>query len=190
MSEDWDAMIRGLRTGDSAVLTAFFARYAPALERIAARHLNPGMRRRVGPESIALSVCRTFMRRAAEDAFELERSDGLWALLCAITLTKVREKTRYHMRHKRAVQAELHADALEDGAFQPAAGGPSPDEIAAFTDQFDHVLKSLDEEERTIVQLRLDERTNEEIAETIGCSERTVRRVLKRLEARLIDDLS
>ena len=46
-------------------------------------------------------------------------------------------------------------------------------------------MESLDEEERRIVELKLLERSNAEIAEQLGCSERTVRRLLARLRERL-----
>ena len=64
-------MIAGLRTGDSVVMTDFFRRYGPSLEKIAAGRIDGGMRRRVGPETIAQSVCRTFLRRAQDDQFAL-----------------------------------------------------------------------------------------------------------------------
>ena len=43
----------------------------------------------------------------------------------------------------------------------------------------------MDEEERRIVDLKLEERSNEEIARALDCSERTVRRLLDRTRSRL-----
>ena len=47
----------------------------------------------------------------------------------------------------------------------------------------------LDDEERKIVLLKLEQRTNEEIAAACQCAERTVRRLLKRVEVRVIESL-
>ncbi len=185
--DQWDAMIRGLRGGDAGVLSEFFRRYGPALERVAAKAIEPGMRRRFGPESIAQSVCRTFMRRAKDGAFELTDGDRLWQLLCAIALTKVREKARFHLRHKRGVDREVSLDAGDSGQLSPDQG-PSPEEAAIFADSFEHLLASLTDEERRVVELRLEDHTQDEIARELACSERTVRRMLKRIEARLIED--
>jgi hypothetical protein len=74
------------------------------------------VQRRVGPESIAQSVCRTFLRRAGDGQFQVRDEDALWGLLCAIALTKVRERVRFHRRHRRDLGRErplcwLHADA-------------------------------------------------------------------------------
>ena len=62
---------------------------------------------------------------------------------------------------------------------------PSPAEQAEFCEQLERLLESLDEEERRLLELRLAEHTHEEAAEKMGCSERTVRRIQKRLQHRL-----
>jgi RNA polymerase sigma factor (sigma-70 family) len=67
----------------------------------------------------------------------------------------------------------------------PVAAQPTPEESAAFADQLQSVLDALDEEQRQIILLRLEEYTMEEIATRQGCSERTVRRILKRVQSRL-----
>lgn len=179
---DDDQLIRGVRDGDPAALREFFASYGPALQRVADRAIDPRMRRRFGPESIAQSVCRTFMRRAAADEFQLVDGDALWRLLCAIALTKVRERVRFHGRLKRDVGAEIHVDA--EATFG-ARGGPTAEDEIAFADQFGHVLAALDDDLRRLLELRLQELTQAEIAERMECSERTVRRLLGRLEEQL-----
>jgi RNA polymerase sigma-70 factor (ECF subfamily) len=188
-SEDrWGRLIDGLRRGDPAVVREFWEQYGAMLHRVADRHLAEGMRRRVGPEDVVQSVCRTFFRRAQGNQFQLEDSEQLWRLLCAITLTKIREQTRYHLRQKRGLAQEQHAAPADDSSaagFDLAAPGPSPAEAAEFADQFEQLLGSLDEEERQILDLKLQDCTHEEVAQRLGCSERTVRRVVKRLQSRL-----
>jgi RNA polymerase sigma-70 factor (ECF subfamily) len=185
---DWDELIEGVRSGDDAALHRFFNTYGPALERLAARAIEPQMRRRFGPESIAQSVCRTFLRRARGDGFELTDGDALWRLLCAIALTKVREKVRFHMRHRRGLDREvpLDADGRDPHGVSPDRS-PPPDEQAAFADAFAHLVESLEDEERRVLELRLEDRTQQEIAAEVGCSERTVRRLMRRLETRLLE---
>jgi RNA polymerase sigma factor (sigma-70 family) len=179
----WQRLIRGLRDGDPAVAREFWDQYGALLHRVAEKHLADGVRRRVGPEDVVQSACRTFLRRAQGGEFRLEDSEGLWRLLCAITLAKVREQTRYHLRQKRGLAREEQAD---DGSeFDAQAPGPTPAEAAAFADQFQQLLAGLDAEERQIVDLKLQECTHDEVAERLGCSERTIRRVLKRVQARL-----
>jgi RNA polymerase sigma factor (sigma-70 family) len=188
MADEWEAMVDGLRNGNQSVIRQFCERYGAALERLAERNLASGMRRRVGGDDVAQSACRTFLRRAQIGEFELADSEGLWGLLCAITLTKVREQTRFHLRDKRGLNREVHHAANDSASgpsvfFDQPAAEPSPADAAEFTDQFTRLIESLDAEERQLVDLKLQQFTNDEIAEQMGCSERTVRRILKRVQA-------
>jgi RNA polymerase sigma-70 factor, ECF subfamily len=185
----WQQLIQGLRAGDRAATQAFWDQYGELLHHVAQKHLSGGVRRRVGPEDVVQSACRTFLRRAKGGEFHLEDSEGLWRLLCAITLTKIREQTRYHMRQKRGLDQEVQAGGLAGqdsiAPFDVEATAPTPAEAAEFADQFQQLLASLDDEERQIVDLKLQEFTHEEVAEKLACSERTVRRVIKRIQSRL-----
>ena len=188
---DWKEWMTRLVDGDSRAEHDFWNQYGERLQRLAAQHLSDGLRRRVGAEDVVQSACRTFLRRAQGGQFELSDSDSLWRLLCAITLTKVRQQARFHGRQKRAVGQEQYLNA--EGSR--AAGGPvispepTPDEAAEFADQLEQLLSLLDEEEREVVVLKLEQNTNEEVARHLQCSERTVRRIVKRLQARLKERL-
>src|SRR5262245_2952383 len=114
--EQWQRLIQGLRDGDPDVVREFCAQYGQRLQRLAEKHLPPGLRRRLGPEDVVQSACRTFLRRAQEGKFRLGEVENLWALLCAITLTKVREQARYHLRQKRGVDRERALDSDLQGS--------------------------------------------------------------------------
>jgi RNA polymerase sigma factor (sigma-70 family) len=181
----WESWVRDLAAGDDRVVQSFWDRYGARLQGLAAQFLTTRLYRRVEPEDIVQSVCRSFFVRARDGQFELADRDSLWRLLCAITLAKVRQQARYHGRQKRSVH---HEASLEDSRLGPpalAAAQPTPEESAAFADQLQNVLDALDDEERQIILSRLEEYTMEEIATRQGCSERTVRRILKRVQSRL-----
>jgi len=192
----WRRLINGLREGNETVAGEFYAHYRPLLERLAGVHLKSGMLRRVGPDEVAHSVCRTFLRRIHGGEFELSGRDKLWNLLCAIALAKTRKKARFHLADKRHVGMEQpqpttteHTEGPAGGVGGVAAPAPTPAEAAEFADQCEHVLDTLDDEERKIVMLKLEQKTNEEIAAACQCAERTVRRILKRVEIRVIESL-
>src|SRR5260221_1863489 len=90
-------LIDGLRGGDGRAEREFWDQYGPALHRIADKQLPDKVRRRVGPEDVVQSACRTFLRRAQGGEFQLDDSEGLWPLFCAITLTQVPEQARVHL---------------------------------------------------------------------------------------------
>lgn len=183
----WPQLIRGLRDGDPRAVQQFYEEYAGALESLASRRLSAPVKRRVGPEDIVQSACRTFFRRAKEGEFTLEDSEGLWRLLTAITLAKVNEQTRYHLRQRRSLKGEQHLESGTDSrpGMDPAGEELSPVAAAEFNEQFERLLGRLDSEEQQVVDLKLQQFTNDEVAAKLGCSERTIRRLMKKVQSRL-----
>lgn len=183
----WQRLIHGLRAGDESIVREFCGQYGELLHDLADRHLGTQLRRRVEPEDVVQSVCRTFLRRARAGQFALPDSGALWRLLCAITLNKVRQQARHHRRHKRGMA--LDKPLAHGSAWHPAASDPMPSDAAAFAEQFARLMDALDAEERHVVDLKMQDHTNEEVAECLGLSERTVRRILKRIQTRLTRSL-
>jgi RNA polymerase sigma factor (sigma-70 family) len=186
--DQWLRFIQGLRDGNRTILFEFCASYGPQLNRLADKYLGAQVRRRVGAEDVVQSACRTFFRRAQGGEFQLSDSEALWRLLCAITLTKVREHSRFHSRQKRGLdrEASLTPNAGDSAAhFDPRDPQPTPAETAEFSDFFETIRAGLDDEERQILDLKLQDCTNDEVASQLGLSERTVRRTVKRLQGRL-----
>lgn len=180
-SQEWSHLIRGVRDGDDRACHDFWNQYGPMIERLASRRISKGMQRRIGPESVMLSACRTFFRRAQAGEFDLPDAEALWRLLCAITVNKVRMKTRYHSSQKRNLAEEVHPETMPDVSGQ----GQLPEEGVIFEEQLELLLSQFEGDEQKVLELKLEQHTNEEIAEKMGCSERTVRRMMKRIQARL-----
>jgi RNA polymerase sigma factor (sigma-70 family) len=185
----WQRLIQGLREGNRQSVHEFCDSYGALLQELAEKHLTGGLGRRVGPEDVVQSACRTFLRRAQAGEFQLGESESLWRLLVAITLTKVHEQVRFHRRHKRDLDREVPLASVPPQAgtrqFDPVDPQPCPAEAAEFQDQFERLMASFEDEERRLVDLKLQQCTNLEVAVRMGCSERTVRRLLKRVQARL-----
>ena len=183
MSEKDDFALRlaGLRAGEPRDVRWFYESYGPVLERVAAAHLGERLRQRVGPEDIVQSACRTFLRRAKAGEFSLSEAGDLSRLVCTIALTKAREQARFHGRQRRNVGRESPLDGVPEAASEPSA-----EEAAAIGEALRAVLDGLDEESRTIVLLKMEDLTHDEVAARVGCSERTVRRLLTRVRADLV----
>lgn len=191
MTDEWDQVINGLRAGDPQIVSEFYKRHMPALRAIADKHIASGMQRRVAASDVVQSVFKSFFRGAEAGRFQFEDSENLWSLMCAITLTKVREQIRYHRRERRDVYRETQSgssatDAPEADGLQLLSGGEVAPEVAVeFSDQFEKLMASLDEEEQKVLSMKMEDCTNEEIADAIGISERTVRRIVGRLKTTL-----
>lgn len=189
VEDDWGTLIAGLRAGERRAERAFWERFGTGLHTLAAARLSSQLRQRVSPEDIVQSVCRTFLRRAREGEFVLEDAQHLWRLLCAIALTKAREQARFHGRQRRALGLDVALDGLTDAA-ELAAGEPAADEALGVAEAFEALLTGLDDEQRAMVVLKIQDKTNDEIAAQLGCSERTVRRLIERVRAQLTSALA
>ena len=150
--ENWDRLIRGLRQGDQQIIAEFFDQHGGKLRGIAEKRMASVLRRRVNPSDVVQSAFRTFFRQAGEGRFQFDDPDQLWSLICAITLTKVRQKARFHRRDQRDVYRESHPDASQEPCqpgFAVFSGRElSPDAAMEFADQFQALMESLDEEEQ------------------------------------------
>lgn len=179
--DSWPKLFQQVRSGDDRACFEFWNQYGPMIERVAKRQLSSGMMRRVGPESVMLSACRTFFRRAQAGEFDLPDTESLWRLLCAITVNKVRMKARYHNQQKRGLGAEVHPEAMPDVAGREV--DPAADLV--FEEELQQLLGQFEGEEQQVLELKLEQLSNTEIAERMKCSERTVRRMMNRIESRL-----
>jgi len=188
----WVAWVRQLAEGDEDVATEFWNLFGSRIRALADKNLTGNLHRRVEPDDIANSACRTFLRRAKSSQFDLPDSESLWRLMCAITIAKTSAYARYHFAQKRGIQRERSTHAGEGTASRhivelAASKSPSPEDIVDFQDQFLHLMTSFDAESQQIVQMKLEQHTNANIAEQMGCAERTVRRKIKRVQATLED---
>jgi len=191
MSEEdrkWERLINGLRNGDDQIVTDFYKQHWEKLRAIADQRMASYLRRRENPSDVVQSAFRTFFRRTGEGRFQFQDCEQLWSLICAITLNKVRQRVRFHGRDKRRIAAESHPDSGPDPGRTGMAAFPtrglSPEAAAEFADQFHALLDSLDQEQQQIVQLKIDDLTNEEIAAKLEMSDRTVGRILNRMKQR------
>ncbi|MCC7423235.1 MAG: sigma-70 family RNA polymerase sigma factor [Planctomycetaceae bacterium] len=182
--ERWTQLIEGLRRSDDDVLREFYDRYDGALHLIVRRRLSPAFLRRFDSDDVVQSTLRTFFRRVQTGDLEMQQGQRLWNLLCAIALTKLREKVRFHSRMQRAVQRECslqRPSGAADLGSAPVVPACDPSTDVDFADAFEAILKSLDEKDRVLVDLRLQGRSNQEVADELGVSDRTVQRMLTRL---------
>jgi DNA-directed RNA polymerase specialized sigma24 family protein len=135
----------------------------------------------------ALSAFDSFRRGATQGRFpELADRDGLWRLLVVITLRKVMAQLQRQAAQKRGggrlvgESAVIGTDADEGAGLDRIAGcQPSPELAAQVVDQYRRLRERLRGEAlRQVLDLRLEGYTREEIAQHLGCAERTVKRKL------------
>jgi RNA polymerase sigma factor (sigma-70 family) len=165
--------------GDARAASELFHRYEQRLTQLARSRLAPRLARRLDPEDVVQSACRSFFRRARAGAFALVERGALWRLLARITLHKVCRSARKHGADCRAVGREVAPDV------DHLDGAPTPAESAAVADELAAALAALSATQRRVAELRLGGHSPEAVAAQLGCSARTVRRALDGLRSEM-----
>ena len=180
-------LLQRFRDGDDQAAEELFDRYVQRLVALARTRLSDRMKRRVEPEDVVQSVYRSFFRKAGEGHFTLGKSGDLWRLLATITIMKVRGQVEFHTAKKRGVYSETNLSESSESTFNPeaVARDPSPEDAIAMIEELEFVMNDLDETQRRILELSLQNLSEEQICEEVQRSGRTVRRTLQKIR----DDL-
>lgn len=184
--ESRELLIRYQR-GDGAAAEAIFARYATRLQALVRSRLPARLRPRLDADDVVQSTFRSFFVHARNGEFAAQQPGDLWRLLATITLRKLGRQTRRHRAAKRSVQRE----AVDGAAVVDVVAnhGPSAAEVVSAIEELQWLLAHFEPVQRQALQLRLWDMTAPEIANVIGCSERTIRRWLNEAQ-RLLEQRS
>lgn len=175
------------RQGDQAAATAIYHRYERRLIDFADRNINKKLQQRVGPESIALTVLESVLKRLATGEYSVDPNKSLWNLLQVIANNKIRRYAEYHHAGRRDVDKDIHINQTEDSA----GGGfsaviiphePTPEETAILADELEKIRSRLKSADFEIFQLTFQGYSYSEIAKQLGCARQTVRYKVKRIE--------
>ncbi|WP_257456468.1 RNA polymerase sigma factor [Archangium lipolyticum] len=157
--------------GAAATVTAAYRQYFPLLRNKCSRAL--------GDMAEAEEVAQETFIRLWRSGLALRPPGEVVAWLYWVSTRLLIDKLRARQRRQ---PAEMSA-ALQDTTAHPA---PSIESVLQVRQQLQALAASLPAEELEVALLhRLDGLTQAEIGEVTGLSDRTVRRILTRLEARL-----
>ena len=179
--------VQSLKRGDAEAAEKLWRRYFEGLIRLARARLQ-GMPRAVADEEdAALSAFDSFFEGAARGRYpKLDDRDDLGRWIVVITERKALDQTRREQRQKGGDGKILGTPALadEDGWGGGLAGvsspEPTPEFAAQVADECGRLLGKLrDDGLRRTAQLKMEGYTNEEVAERMGCSLRSVARKLE-----------
>lgn len=164
--------------GDPAAAQFLWSRYFPKMVEHARGHLRGLQRAMSDEEDIALLAFQNFYEAATAGRVpDLNDRNDLWRALMVFTFAKAVELRRYEGRQKRGGG---NTPAGGDHLLAAVAGPEADPAFAAMVgEQCRHLLGQLpDPQSRRIAVLKMEGRTNEEIAAALGVSARTVRRQL------------
>jgi RNA polymerase sigma factor (sigma-70 family) len=170
-----------LQQGDPAAAEQLWQRYFLSLVQLARQRLRQARPRGVDAEDVALSAFDSFCRNAEHGRFpELHDRNNLWRVLAVITANKARNLLRDEGRQKRGGPGGAAADDRSALLEQVLSREPSPELAAQVTEEYERLLRLLDDDElRRVAVWRMEGHTVEEIAARAGCAPRSVKRKLQ-----------
>lgn len=187
------AWVAQLKVGDAEAARQLWERYFARIVRLAQRRLKGASRRVADEEDVAVSAFDSLCRGAANGHFnELSDRDDLWRLLAAIVHQKAVDQVRRNVSKKRgggevrgeSVFGELAASSSHDFAGFDAWVGddPTPELLATTEEEYQRLLGLLRHDTlRQIAVWRMEGESNEEIAQRLGTTVRSVERKLNRI---------
>ena len=191
---DSQVLVQRIGEGDEDAAEILLDRYVDRLIGLARSRLSPKLARRLDPEDVVQSACRSFFRMTRGDGLRIRDADELWHLLAAITVHKALRQVKRQRAQKRSVDVEEsigRGDSLRGIPPQSIAREPTPEQSAALMELTQQMMSRLTSTQRIVVQMRLQGYTVPETAEQAGCSERSVHRAMevarRFLEQRLVE---
>jgi RNA polymerase sigma factor (sigma-70 family) len=177
-----------LHEGDEQAAQEVFDRFSRRLVGLARTRLSSLVRQQVDPEDIVQSTFRSFFVRHTKGDFDVRGWKNLWSLLAVITLRKCGHRTEYFY----AACRDLHRQSTPESqmAFEALTREPTPYEAAVMTESLSEVFATLDARDRGMLERKLQGESVTEISEALGCTERTVQRVLQRVREWLLQRIA
>jgi RNA polymerase sigma factor (sigma-70 family) len=182
--------IDALKAGDEDAAAELWGCYFERLVRLARQRLGSTPRRVADEEDVAVSVFRCLCAGAEHGRLaEIEHRDDLWRVLVTMTMRKAIDLQRRMGGQKRGggqVRGESifgkEGDDHSPGLQQFSDLAPSPQTLAILDEEGKRLLDSLEDDRlRQVALWRLEGYTNEEIAEKLGLTTRSVERKMQRI---------
>lgn len=182
--------IADLKSGDPKAAEQLADRYFNRLVTLARRQLGNAPRRVADEEDIAVSVFQRLCTGADKGAFpQLDDRNDLWAVLLTVTKGKVADQIKYLTRQKRGggdVRGHSVFQRGEDigpaGFEQCVEEELTPEFIAQLDEEHQRLLNLLrDDSQRRIAVWKMEGYSNDDIADRLQISVKSVERKLRHI---------
>lgn len=184
-ADEFRSLLVRAQKGDAHALAQLTQRYEPQVRIVARVMLGPALRPFLDSVDLVQSVHRAFLVGLREDQFALSSPDKLVRL----ALTLVRRRVAQHWRRLRRQKRFDHGTPGESdiAGLLASLGSPEPDpaKAAQAKDDIRRVMQHLDDDDRQLIELRLDGFRTVEIAERFQIPASTLRMRLSRLREKL-----
>jgi RNA polymerase sigma factor (sigma-70 family) len=180
----FQSLMEEIAGGSEAAVESLLSLYGKHLSRAVRRRLNQGIRSKFDTSDFVQAVWASFFC-GREALATFENSGQFVAFLTRMAKNKVIDECRRRFQtQKNDVNRErtLGGDASQEVAIPGRE--PTPSQVAIGHEEWERMIGGVPSHYREILELRALGETQEEIAQRLGVSEKTVRRVLKRVRDR------
>jgi RNA polymerase sigma factor (sigma-70 family) len=177
-------LIGEMKAGNLQALDELYRSYFPRLLALAKKKLSQSPRTAQDEEDVAQSVFRGFCKIVDHGLYPslCDRHD-LWVLLFCMTARKIGRLKRNQLPiqgAEKVLPTQHNADDEVRGLELLLDHEPTPEEAAAFAEEVQQRMDKLDDDVlRQVAQWKMENFTDEEIAQKLCCVTRTVERNLR-----------
>ena len=186
---DFAALIEGARLGNEAAVAALLGRFEPEIRTMVRVRLPRALRNQLDSMDIVQAVWTSVFTGKENDVGRFTEVGQFRGFLAGVARNKVYEEHRRRTRTKKydlGREERLYVRKGErDIPREVFASDPTPSEEVQSEDRMNQLIRGRTAEEVRVVELRREGLTYDEIAEKLGISERSVRRVIEAIRERM-----
>lgn len=181
-NESFEVLLNRIRQGDEQAIATLVDTYGSHLIRAVRKTLCTEIRSKFDSHDFVQAVWASVF--AAPDRLKrIQDPAQLVGLLKVMARNKVVDENRRRTQSQRhSVYQEQQLPMDRQGQDQLLSSAPGPVELAIAREEWGKLLEGYPEHYKQIATLKLAGQTNRAVALQLGVNEKTVRRVLKRLQ--------
>jgi len=186
---DFAALIESVRLGDEAAVTALLGQFEPEVRMMVRVRLPRILRNQLDSMDIVQAIWTSVFTGKPDDVARFTDVGQFRGFLAGVARNKVYEEYRRRTKTKKYClgrEERLYVRKGErDVPLDVVASDPTPSEGVQADDRLDQLTRGRPLEEVRVVNLRRQGLKFHEIAQRLGISERSIRRVINAIQKRM-----
>jgi RNA polymerase sigma factor (sigma-70 family) len=178
--ESFQVLLSRVRAGSQEAAWELFETYERYILRAVRRRLGRALRTKFDSQDFAQAVWFSFFKHRSQIA-DVDHPLKLVAYMAEMAVHKVIDEHRRQHTLRHDVRKERPLDR-HDQVGELLAREPTPSQFVMVRERWERMLAGQTARNRRIIQMRYEGHTQVEIAQSIGVTERTVRRVLEAID--------
>jgi RNA polymerase sigma factor (sigma-70 family) len=181
---EFNVLMERVRAGSEQAARDMLRLYGEHVLRVVRRRLNRKLRSKFDSSDFVQAVWASFFAKAPARC-TFDRPQALVAFLATLAQNKVVDAVRqrfqrqkYNVNREHSLDGSTAAEAAELAARQP-----TPSQVAVANEEWHRLIDELPAHYQRMLELLRAGHTQREIAQELGVNEKTIRRVIEKLNA-------